>query len=95
MHLLSESRWRQTGLFLEKARKIGLIFYAHSGSDVHDRLQKLAHSCRKCGFLYRFDARQKKVQAFLDERPVAFLKRCSLTHGIPVEADSEWALLRY
>ena len=32
MHILSESRWRQTGLFLEKARKIGLIFYAHAAA---------------------------------------------------------------
>lgn len=34
MHLLAEGRWRQTSLFLEKARKIGLIFYANSDSDV-------------------------------------------------------------
>ena len=33
MHLLSESRWRHTSLFLEQSRKIGLIVYAHSGNN--------------------------------------------------------------
>ena len=36
MHFPAEGRWRQGGLFLEKAREIGLVFHAHGGGDVDD-----------------------------------------------------------